>query len=188
MDDLTVGSRERILEAARAEFARYGYAGARVARIARHAQVNKQLLYYYFGSKLNLHRTASSLPEASWPAVPVSGGAPERLRQAIDRLFGALQDHPELVALLLDRQGSDDAELAARRFVAHAFEDLAGVISEGQGMGYFGDRVDPAEAAGKGVVLCAGYLALEPCLPPAARSRGTWSTEVSALLLRTLEW
>jgi TetR/AcrR family transcriptional regulator len=185
------GARARILEAARTEFAEYGYAGSRVARIARRARVNKQLLYYYFGSKTGLHEAASS------PAAPTGvsgswregrGAAPERLRGAIGHLFAELRDHPEIVALLVDRQGSGGAAVAARDFTANVLLELANLISEGQGMGYFGDRVDPAEAAGKALVLCAGYLALEPILPEAARSRGTWSAEVSTLLLKAIAW
>jgi TetR/AcrR family transcriptional regulator len=181
-------SRGRILKAARAEFARYGYAGARVARIARDAGVNKQLLYYYFGSKVGLHQAASS-PAAGWVTEPTPGGAPERLRHAIDGLFSTLRDHPELVALLIDRVGDlGGAQSAARDYVAQVVHHLRDLISEGQGMGYFADRLDPGETAGKAVVLCAGYLALESCLPHPTRAPETWSAEVSALLLRALAW
>jgi TetR/AcrR family transcriptional regulator len=51
----TGDTRERILEVATDEFAAKGFAGARVEEIARGAQVNKQLLYYYFGSKQALY-------------------------------------------------------------------------------------------------------------------------------------
>ena len=47
--------RERILTAATEQFAAKGLAGARVDEIARAAQVNKQLVYYYFGGKLGLY-------------------------------------------------------------------------------------------------------------------------------------
>lgn len=44
-------SRRRLLEAATEEFAAHGLAGARVDRIAASAQVNKQQMYAWFGSK-----------------------------------------------------------------------------------------------------------------------------------------
>src|SRR4029077_11137453 len=44
-------SRAAILRAAVAEFAEHGIAGARTDAIARAAQVNKALLYYYFKDK-----------------------------------------------------------------------------------------------------------------------------------------
>ncbi|MDT7727617.1 MAG: hypothetical protein QOI21_4193 [Actinomycetota bacterium] len=47
-------TRERILTAAKEEFARYGLAGARVDRIATAAQASKERLYAYFGSKEEL--------------------------------------------------------------------------------------------------------------------------------------
>ena len=47
--------RERILAVATDQFAAKGLAGARVDEIAREAQVNKQLVYYYFGGKLGLY-------------------------------------------------------------------------------------------------------------------------------------
>lgn len=48
-------TKARILEAAVAEFAAKGYAGARVSEIAERAGVNKQLISYYFGGKAGLY-------------------------------------------------------------------------------------------------------------------------------------
>ena len=49
-------TRDRILAAALAEFSAHGFAGGRVARIARRARVNKRMLYHYFGNKEDLFR------------------------------------------------------------------------------------------------------------------------------------
>ena len=49
-------TRKRILEAASAEFAAKGFAGARVDAIARDASINKRMLYHYFGDKEGLFR------------------------------------------------------------------------------------------------------------------------------------
>jgi TetR/AcrR family transcriptional regulator len=49
-------SRERILSAALKEFAAKGFAGARVDVIARRANINKRMLYHYFGNKEDLFR------------------------------------------------------------------------------------------------------------------------------------
>jgi AcrR family transcriptional regulator len=46
-----VATRRRILDAAAAEFAQFGIAGARVDRITAAAQTNKAQVYGYFGSK-----------------------------------------------------------------------------------------------------------------------------------------
>jgi AcrR family transcriptional regulator len=52
----TAELRGEILEAARAEFAQYGLAGARIDRIARAAQASKERLYAHFGDKETLFR------------------------------------------------------------------------------------------------------------------------------------
>lgn len=49
-------SRARILKAATEEFAKHGYAGARIDRIARRAKANKALIYYHFASKARLYQ------------------------------------------------------------------------------------------------------------------------------------
>jgi len=46
-----LATRQRIIEAATAEFARFGIAGARIERIVTTAQTNKAQLYAYFGDK-----------------------------------------------------------------------------------------------------------------------------------------
>src|SRR5438128_6417175 len=50
------GTQQRILTAALNEFAKKGFAGARVDEIARRARVNKRMLYHYFGNKEDLYR------------------------------------------------------------------------------------------------------------------------------------
>lgn len=49
-------SRGRILSAALKEFAAKGFAGARVDVIARRANINKRMLYHYFGNKEELFK------------------------------------------------------------------------------------------------------------------------------------
>jgi AcrR family transcriptional regulator len=52
----TTELRGEILVAARAEFAQYGLAGARIDRIARAARASKERLYAHFGDKETLFR------------------------------------------------------------------------------------------------------------------------------------
>jgi AcrR family transcriptional regulator len=47
-------TRRRLLDAAYAEFAQYGVAGARVERIGEAAESNKAQIYHYFGGKAQL--------------------------------------------------------------------------------------------------------------------------------------
>src|SRR2546421_4588065 len=74
---LSNSSALRIVAAAREEFSRRGFDGARMDQIARRAAVNKQLLFYYFHSKRGLFtavlaRGAGELEQA--PADPPTGG------------------------------------------------------------------------------------------------------------------
>ncbi len=49
-----INTEEKIIEAAKKVFVRYGMAGARMQRIADEADINKALLHYYFRSKEKL--------------------------------------------------------------------------------------------------------------------------------------
>lgn len=101
---------ERILEAAAAEFAAHGYAGARVDRIARRARVNKAMLYYHFGSKRALYR--------------------ELLRTTFRHLAGRLQavaasDDPAPLALDRAIQVIVDLATERRHFPAVMLREMA---------------------------------------------------------------
>jgi AcrR family transcriptional regulator len=48
---------DAILAAARAEFARHGYSGARIEKIATRARCNIRMIYHHFGKKEALYRT-----------------------------------------------------------------------------------------------------------------------------------
>ena len=77
-------TRQRILEAARAEFAAHGLAGARIDRIARTASASKERLYAYYRHKeelfsavleLNLIEFASAVAEEAGESLPEFAGA-----------------------------------------------------------------------------------------------------------------
>ncbi|MEW5869048.1 MAG: TetR/AcrR family transcriptional regulator [Chloroflexota bacterium] len=65
-NETSLGTRERILEAARRCFSREGYTGARVAEIAREAGVNPAVIYRYFAGKRELF-DALEQPELDFP-------------------------------------------------------------------------------------------------------------------------
>jgi TetR/AcrR family transcriptional regulator len=83
-------TRERILDAALAEFAEHGFAGARVGAIAGRAGVNEQLISYYFDGKEGLYRTVQdrwqlTSAEASRPDVPIADVIAAFLRLNVDQ-------------------------------------------------------------------------------------------------------
>ena len=74
-------TRERILSAALREFAANGFAGARVDAIARHAAINKRMLYHNFGNKEHLFREVlrRKIAERQASAEGLSGDPAESL-------------------------------------------------------------------------------------------------------------
>jgi AcrR family transcriptional regulator len=98
-------TRRRILNAATAEFARYGFAGARVDRISRRARTFDRMLYYYYGDKISLFRVVlENAYEELWraeEALKLSGVAPEAgLRELVAFTWRYFVGHPEFIRLL----------------------------------------------------------------------------------------
>ncbi len=139
-------SRRALLDAALEEFSRRGFAGARVADIARRAGVNKQLINYYFGSKEGLYLAL----QRAWLDREESFAPPEvPLPDLVVRyLLDALAD-PRSLRLLLWRGLADDSapdhrlsrqpdlERVGRRQAARevaADLDPAAVLLAGMGM------------------------------------------------------
>jgi len=91
-------TREHILQAARAEFAAHGLAGARCDAIARRAGVNKRMLFYCFDSKEKLYREILSRKFAERAAFFES--APDDLAGAILHWYEAGSSDLEWVRLL----------------------------------------------------------------------------------------
>lgn len=92
-------TRRRIFDAAAAEFAEHGLAGARVGRIATTARANKQAIYLYYGSKEQLF---SAVLRAKLEEVRVSVSIdPDAVAESVGQLFDWYQEHPELIRLLL---------------------------------------------------------------------------------------
>ncbi|CAL9302866.1 MULTISPECIES: TetR family transcriptional regulator [Streptomyces] len=91
-------TKARIFEAAVAEFARHGIAGARVDRIAAEAKANKQLIYAYYGNKAELFASVLEKKMVDLAiSVPVD---PDDIEGWIDRLLDYHAAHPELLRLL----------------------------------------------------------------------------------------
>lgn len=92
-------TRQRLLDAALAEFARYGIAGARVERIAAAAQSNKAQIYHYFGSKAELFDAVFARVVARvGEAVPFD---PADLPGYAARLARLHDEQPEIMRMVL---------------------------------------------------------------------------------------
>jgi AcrR family transcriptional regulator len=92
-------TKARIFEAATAEFAAHGIAGARVDRIAQNAQANKQLIYAYFGDKRKLFYKVldkTLVQVAGMVSTDITD-----LDKWVDENIDYHKEHPELLRLLM---------------------------------------------------------------------------------------
>jgi AcrR family transcriptional regulator len=161
-----------ILAAGRDEFAKRGFDGARVERIARRARVNKQLVFYYYHSKRGLFQAvvaqaARELQHALAQVGVARGGPVARLRVALDAQFEFLAGNPELVRLLMS------AERSETRPFAPAIRRLVVLLAEGQGLGEVRDDLDPHLAAAQALVLMIAYPGLESLIRASAPPLGS---------------
>ena len=98
-------TRARIQRAARSEFMRHGYSGARVERISRAARSSDRMLYYYFESKEKLYLAVlvgvyAELGEAEGALVLDASRPVEALKALVAFTWNYYLAHPEFVALL----------------------------------------------------------------------------------------
>lgn len=100
-----LATRAALLAAATEEFARHGYAGARIDRLVKRAGTSVRMVYHYFGSKAGLY--ISVLEEAMRSlrqeelkleldhVEPLDG-----LLRLLDFIYDHFEAHPELISLL----------------------------------------------------------------------------------------
>ncbi len=96
---MALSAREKILKAAFREFARRGFAGTRVNTVATKARVNKQLIYYYFGSKQGLYEEVAREIHAEREAV--IGRAPDAFADNLAYWLRRHADDPDYLRLLM---------------------------------------------------------------------------------------
>ena len=147
-------TRRRLLNAAKAEFAKNGLGGARVDEISERAQANKRMLYHYFGSKDDLFQTVL---EQAYLDIR---NAEQKLqldslepRQALETLvrftWTYYLKNPEFLTLVnsenLHRarhlKKSEAIKVVSRRFV----NMVAKILDRGVEAGVFRPGVDPVQ-------------------------------------------
>lgn len=110
-------TRERILTAAKAEFAEYGVAGARINRIAAAAHASKDRLYAYFPGKDELYAAVTE----RWVSETSSEAAlsADDLPAYVGRLFDHFVAHPDNARLQAwaDLEPSGDIPRILRRTI-----------------------------------------------------------------------
>jgi len=182
-----------IFQSALSEFAQHGLSGARTATIAKRAGVNKQLLYYYFGSKSQLYdsvvRTVLDGFAARQRARLTSEHPPERLRERLQSAFAHLGNHQHEAHLILAAMSASGSDRASAQAVADELAlSFANEISAGQGLGHFRDDVDPNLAAHHALALVLGFFITQDAASVASHHGNQWVRSVGDLLLRALSW
>jgi AcrR family transcriptional regulator len=132
-------TRQRLLEAARAEFAEHGIAGARVDRIAADAKANKAQIYHYFGSKDRLF-------DAVWEELvkQIVGAAPidvEDLAGFAARLSQTYAENPDLIRLITWQQ-LERGDDPPHTYAVESTQGNVDAIAEAQAEGRISDRFD----------------------------------------------
>lgn len=145
-------SRQKILKSATDEFALFGFARARVDRIAENAGLNKSLIYHYFGSKEQLY---SNVLRAAY--VKIRNGEKElqlptsdpeaSIRALIRFTFDYYRDNPEFVLLLASEnllQGKFLREISdIKKLQSPLISQLSTLIDDGIARAYFNVRIEP---------------------------------------------
>ncbi|WP_162266255.1 TetR family transcriptional regulator [Mycobacteroides saopaulense] len=174
-------TKKRLLDAAFAEFAEHGLAGARVDRIGAAAEANKRLLYVYYTNKETLFDTvvAHSIQRMS-DAVPFT---PDDLPGYAGALFDHLIKHPEHLRLAtwaqLERPLAGPAETAA---YAAKVEAIAQTVPAAD--------VEPADILALTLGLTTAWLGASPALRGLADSEPFSPERLSAhraALIATVE-
>ncbi|WP_246795584.1 TetR family transcriptional regulator [Burkholderia perseverans] len=146
------GTRRRILLAAAEEFASGGLFGARVDQIARRAETNERMLYYYFGSKEQLFTAVlehafSALNEAE-RVLDFDGVPPvEAVTRLAHFIWDYYRDHPELLRLVNNENLHEARYMLKspriREMISPLVQTLGNVLARGQSAGLFRSDVDP---------------------------------------------
>ena len=147
-----IATRQKLLAAARREFAASGLAGARVDEIAARAGVNKQLVYHYFGDKDALYLAVLEWVyeeiRAQERKLNLEGLPPERaIRKLIESSFDHLAAHPDFIVLLNDENRGGARHVRGSRRLEAMHSPLVSmvdtILKQGVRAGTFRRGVNP---------------------------------------------
>lgn len=171
-------TRQKILQAAELEFAAKGFDGARLASIARTADVPQALIHHYFADKAGLHRAVlervlATMAAEGWKiletkAPPKKRGTQARfgrreLQALIDAFVGMLVDfyttHAHVLRILRDEavRGGGVGEALVRTHLRPQLDDIVARFEAMKAAGEVRGDVDPYQ-------LCISTVAMA-CFP-----------------------
>jgi TetR/AcrR family transcriptional regulator len=191
--------REKILKLATEEFARIGFEGARVDRIAERCQVSKNMLYYYFQSKEGLfvaalERMYEGLREQQRDLSVRASDPILAMEQLVHHTFAALENNPHAIRLLNEENKHRGKYIRKSKRMRDLYNPLVETISfildRGCKDGVFRASLDPTVVYLTLSSLCYHYLSNQYTLEIAldkdlssAMSRQQWLDHVTGLVL-----
>lgn len=158
-------TKELLLATAEAVFTELGFNGARVDEIAERAQVNKRMIYVYFGDKegiyaATLRRAFSRIAQRAQVSEDKTIDPADRLRQWISEYFRFLSRQPEIVRLAEWEAlaGGTRAASALLEVAQQELVDLMALLQTGTRSGRFRPDLQPQRALMTIHALCFGTL------------------------------
>jgi AcrR family transcriptional regulator len=154
-------TKERILEAALAEFSAHGIAGARVDRIAEAAKCNKNLIYIYFEDKETLFETV--LGKHLLRVHEEHPFTPDDLPGYAAKVFDFAMTNPDLMRLLawstLENTTGSEERVAA-------LDAKVVALTEAQEAGQIGKAFPPDFLLVAVLSLATAWSVASPFAPP----------------------
>ncbi len=161
-------SRQRIIEAAIAEFALKGLDGARVDEIARRSGINKTLLYHHVGNKdrlftAALEATYSTIRERQRDFVMRQMDPETGVRQLVQLLMSIWVEHPEYGKLLASENFHGGKHVRRSKLIGEMYQQIVdalnNLLKRGVAMGIFRSGIDPIDLYISISSLSAYYVA-----------------------------
>jgi AcrR family transcriptional regulator len=135
--------RRQLLEAALAEFAAYGIAGARIDRLAKRAGISAGLVYAFYENKDGLFEAVyDSIVEQAVSTIPIDAGD---LGEYAGRLFDGGSAYPEVSRFVTWYELERGDSATRRAATTAAMADKVAAVADGQRRGVVSDRFGPAE-------------------------------------------
>jgi AcrR family transcriptional regulator len=135
--------RRQLLEAALAEFAAYGVAGARVDRLAKRAGISAGLVYSFYENKEGLFEAVyDHIVEQTVSSIPIDA---DDLPEYAGRLFDGGNGHPEVMRFVAWYELERGETAGKRASTAAAMKEKVEAIAEAQRRGVVSSRFSAPE-------------------------------------------
>lgn len=192
-------TRQKILTRATEEFARMGFEGGRVDRIAERCGLSKNMLYYYFQSKEKLFLAVlehmyETLRERQKDLSVRTSDPLFAMEQLIRHTFGALESNPAAIRLMNEENKHRGKYLRKSQRVRDLYnpliETIGFILDRGRKEGVFRSGLDPAIVYLTFSSMCYHYLSNQFTLQIAlnrdlesAAAREAWLDHVASVVL-----